>query len=481
MATFTGTTNPDNFVGLDGVADTFRFTPLTLSGGDTAKGGNGAINDTLELTGPGRLTASQMAGVSQIEILRLLVGEIVLQVTNLMATTTRSNNLAIVGSSGNDTVSTVAVTDVTRKVSFTAGDGDDIYIGGIGLDSVSIRHDQLTANDVLIGGTGSARDGLTISSAGELASDAFANVVGFEVINLAAGGNAITLGQETIGSSSGGSLRVIGGSGADSLTVSGSARIVASLGDGDNFFHNGGTGQSEVTGGADDDNFYGGTTKDRLFGMGGGDYLQASSGSKGSYLDGGADVDTLYSNDTDTTMIGGAGADFIYGGFGRQIIEGGADEDTIFLIGDGKADVVRYVAQTDGGAGRDTIQSLSGGPLGDGDLKIQLAKAAFATLGGNLDKVVLDNGSGNVDGADLVLYDDGGAGLIDASSVNAHLYNHYFADATAGTLVLNNNNNGSATLYYDTGSFFAGRPAVVLATIFNLADFSAFANNFELY
>ena len=53
MATITGTTGTDNFVGTDPVADVFQFSPSFLSGSDTVSGGGGSVNDIFKITAVG--------------------------------------------------------------------------------------------------------------------------------------------------------------------------------------------------------------------------------------------------------------------------------------------------------------------------------------------------------------------------------------------------------------------------------------------
>src|SRR4051794_12096355 len=101
MATFTGTTSNDNFTGTDKKSDTFRFSPANLSAGDTVVGGDGKLNDRLEFTTGGLVTASVLNGISGIEVISLETGGITLQLSDAFATVNGSAGLlSIEGSSG---------------------------------------------------------------------------------------------------------------------------------------------------------------------------------------------------------------------------------------------------------------------------------------------------------------------------------------------------------------------------------------------
>jgi hypothetical protein len=73
MALFSLTTSPtDNLVGTPGESNFFYFTATTLQSTDSVAGvAAGPFFDTLVMSSPGTVTASQFAGVNNIEGLTL--------------------------------------------------------------------------------------------------------------------------------------------------------------------------------------------------------------------------------------------------------------------------------------------------------------------------------------------------------------------------------------------------------------------------
>src|SRR5262245_31788363 len=85
MAVFTLTGGVDNFTGNAGETNTFQFTSTTLQSTDTVTGGaTGVFIDILSLTAPGTVTATQFAGVTDVEQLTLPDGTNSVTLTNGM-------------------------------------------------------------------------------------------------------------------------------------------------------------------------------------------------------------------------------------------------------------------------------------------------------------------------------------------------------------------------------------------------------------
>src|ERR1041385_3115162 len=105
MGEFTLTSGVDNFPGDAPGNNFFFFTPATLQGTDTITGGSGpTFSDRMILTAGGTVTASQFAGVTNIEILALSsVGNNV-TLTNGLVAGTSTGQFVVFGSGNNDAV-----------------------------------------------------------------------------------------------------------------------------------------------------------------------------------------------------------------------------------------------------------------------------------------------------------------------------------------------------------------------------------------
>ncbi|RJF86475.1 hypothetical protein D3874_05080 [Oleomonas cavernae] len=326
MATFTGTSGADNFIGTNTAADTFRFAASFLTNTDTVTGGLGTVSDILELTSAGDVSAADLAHVSGIETVRMFAGAAI-DLTALMATTSRTGTITVAGSSGDDTVYGYNISDPSNRLSFTANSGDDIFVGGSGGDVVNISANQLNARDIFSGGAGT--DTLKLSSASILDATDLLNVFSFERIQLADGSNSIALSQAMVGSTTTGSLTVIGGTGNDTVDA------------------------SAVT----------------------------ATGSRVSF-DGGAG---------DDTFVGGSGNDVIDAGTGDNEIIGGAGTDSITLSTDG-VDTIHYNFLSESGSrAGDTIRGATG-LLDETDFFLAFNETEFS-VNGALDTIVTDDGS----------------------------------------------------------------------------------------
>ncbi|OYW82709.1 MAG: hypothetical protein B7Z20_13550, partial [Sphingobium sp. 32-64-5] len=160
--------------------DVFRFRAGDLAG-DTVIGGNAVTSiDTLIITTAGALAADALANVTGVETFRLAAGGngITLLAANFANT---SGVITVIGSDSSDTVDASALTSLSA-INANAGGGDDVFRFSSG---------NLTAADTVQGGSGIDR--IVITTAGTLATDAFANVSGIEQLDLAAGGNSLIL------------------------------------------------------------------------------------------------------------------------------------------------------------------------------------------------------------------------------------------------------------------------------------------------
>ncbi|WP_203074160.1 beta strand repeat-containing protein [Falsiroseomonas ponticola] len=264
------------------------------------------------------------------------------------------------------------------------GDGNDTIIGGAGADS-------------LVGGTGTN----TLSYAGSTVGVA---------INLLAG---TASGGDAEGDVYSGFIRVMGGSGADTLTGDAGANTLEGA-DGNDVLV-GGDGNDVLLGGNGDDTFIGGAGSDLMNGGAGFDVIDYSAsaaavsvningtaiwsggdaagdrtnvtiipGMEGvigsafgdsiignaftaSLLVGGEGNDSLRGSNNADTLNGGAGDDYLLGGNGNDIYIGGAGNDTFQEDSAGGFDIVSYAGSTAGMlALRDNYYTPVTNTFGDG-------------------------------------------------------------------------------------------------------------------
>jgi len=266
MAIFNGTNGADSFVGADGEADTFRFTPATLGASDTVIGGGGAFTDILQFTAAGGFEAPQFNGVAGIERIQHHAGGNAYALTAALVAGA-VGSFEVRGAAGADSVDGSAIANPLLRISFFAGGGADTLVGGAGNDSFSVLagfagarhfaggggHDQLvtqaafwSGSDVFLGGAGVDR--LLFNASGSIAAGALAGLGSVEEIQF---GNTLTIAlalNDAAVAQAGGVLAVLGGVGGaqrvdGSAVTAGAIRYVA------------GTGADTFLGGAGDDRF----------------------------------------------------------------------------------------------------------------------------------------------------------------------------------------------------------------------------------
>lgn len=247
----------------------------------------------------------------------------------------------LLGLGGNDTLQGDG-----RGMILHGGEGDDLLIGGTGVDSANYGAVWLDGVQ-LSGPTG----GVTVNLAaggpqavgGGMGVDTFVSI---ENVNGGAFG-------DTLGGGSGANA-INGGAGDDSLS---------GLGDADLLF--GADGADSLYGGEGDDNLDGGPGANLLRGEAGDDVLR-----------GGQDFDDLHGNMGDDTLTGGGGDDWVVGG-----------KDGDSLAGDGGGDIVF------GNLGGDTCDGGDGGDIVRGGQDDDIVRG-----GGGDDFVSGDRGSDTISG-----------------------------------------------------------------------------------
>jgi Ca2+-binding RTX toxin-like protein len=230
--------------------------------------------------------------------------------------------------------------------------------GGVRLDWTSVESHTFSGDTVVPGDAlvrGSDLDNrIIISSAGGTQLNVRADGI-FHLINVT------------------GKVRVEGGLGADSISVSGNVigdfeliggderdRLVGSVG---NDLLDGGDENDLLLGGAGDNTFIGGDGNDQMSGRNGADVMdggegndvliggsgddilrgnagndQISGGNGNDVILAGTGNDTVNGQNGNDIISGGAGDDFLQGGGGLDIVIGGDDADTV--AGDGSDDLV---------------------------------------------------------------------------------------------------------------------------------------------
>lgn len=166
-----------------------------------------------------------------------------------------------------------------------------------------------------------------------------------------------------------GSTLVVGGDGADSITIRGDQgypldfrdildppgpQVVfnyASGGDGDDFIVDAGAGRTYLSGDEGSDTLFAGLGGDSVLAGSGDDLVVVYSGN--ADVSGGADDDFIYDLGAgDSTLYGDDGADTIFAGYGSDTVNGGSGDDLIAVFGDSISDTVV------GGDGVDTLVVL---------------------------------------------------------------------------------------------------------------------------
>ncbi|WP_170985238.1 calcium-binding protein [Roseomonas sp. AR75] len=424
MATYSLTGLPnDNLSGADTVADIFVVAgPNRLVATDTVQGGGGAFSDLLRITASITLAASAFANVRGIERLQITAaGGAAVTLGDAMASDGALAAFYVFGSGGGDTL--VGSEVLSKPLAMTGDAGDDWLVGGGGADSIApgigadtvdggagndtveMAFAALTAQDLLDGGAGND-DLLRLTGPfANLSAAFFANLAGFERIELDAA--ALTPLTATVGAgytAGGNALTLNGALGNDTLRAMEAQLAVVFLG---------GAGDDRLIGGGFGDTLVGDAGNDVLFGMGGSDVLDGGDGN--DRLVGDTGNDQLIGGSGNDTLFGGSGADTLSLGAGVDRADGGSGSDR-YLVSVTDLTSADLIADEDGSA--DTLelldvfdrvaQSFAGISI-SGTLAGRLLGIERFLMGSGNDTVLAASAIGDSAGADAVTI-IGGAG-----------------------------------------------------------------------
>ncbi len=286
---------------------------------------------------------------------------------------------------------------------------------------------------------------------------------------------------------------ILGNGGNDNLSALGGNDIVA--GGAGNDMIDGGAGNDILDGGAGDDNIEGGDGIDTAdyrsatagvtvnlsvntaqnTGGAGSDTLSGIENIEGSNfndnLTGDANANRLSGGAGDDTLSGGAGDDFLIGGEGNDKLSGGLGYDIASYAGAAAAVTVSLAtiaAQNTGGAGVDTLSSISG--LIGSNFNDVLTGNQYSNLlsgGGGDDRLIGGDGSDTLDGGagldkmfgglgdDIYYVDSSSDAVVEYAGEGTDLV-HASVNYTLKANVENVELEGSANLYA-TGNELANR------------------------
>ena len=368
---------------------------------------------------------------------------------DFVQTTIGSSNLygdagddSLYGGSGDDLLNGGADNDV-----LVGGAGNDTLIGGSGIDTAKFFDEVSGVNVELGGGTVSGPNTGDDQIGGAGGDDTLDGGAGNDYADFyhAAGGVVVDLSTSSASVDGDGgsdtliSLENVYGSNFDDVIDGDSGGNILKGFDGIDTL-DGGLGNDVLDGGDGNDILTDSDGTNILSGDGGDDFLQVSDATANLYggdgndtlimdysfgeAHGGNDDDVIRVYDEsgveyDATIYSDAGDDLLYGGYGDDFIDGGADNDYLYgyegndILNGGTGDDTLIAGDgddiLDGGFGSDTLfgnlgsDNLDGG---DGD----------DTLDGGYDSDALFGGTGNdaLDGGygDDTLYGDGGDDLL---------------------------------------------------------------------
>ena len=293
------------------------------------------------------------------------------------------------------------------RIEIASLDGDDLLIGGRGVDQVN-------------GGEGDDTAEFDYSAAAaNLVISAANNTV--QILNRSAAGSSESLiGIENISVTTGPAWDVFR---VDALTSAGVHRVTINSGDGNSFVNAWATNvEVNVFSGADRDIIWTGTADDQIHAGDGNDIVFSNSGHDTISKQGG--TGTVYAGNGNDEVIIGGNLSVVFGGNGndtidvtdgRSIVYGEAGDDTLLggdavdrFFGGAGNDVLRGFGDNDhlhGDAGDDVLDGGDGADVlvGDGGRDILIGGQGLDSLFGGQHDDILIGGSTNLSDQELIL------------------------------------------------------------------------------
>ena len=492
------------------LSGTTTFTVSGLQGDLSASGVSGSLNVTTVAVASG-LSIATGTGSNNINVSALTTGEILTLTGSSAATVTLgAGNLVASGDSGNLTVfggSSVTLGSGTDTVSFS-GSGDTVTLG-TGTDTVTFAGASNTVNAVIGTGatlnsldslTGGSGNTLVLTGTGSFDLNSLTGFSGFQYVTLAGTGESLTLknGQNlTVTAGSGNTVTL--GSGLEAVTFSsGTNRIntaASTLNSTDVFVGGSGSDTLAITGA--------GTSASHLAaGLSSGlTSFEQLDLSGASYVDfalaGNNQVLNLTEGSNDTVSFSGSGNAITLGSGAETVnFTGGSTTSNIVTLGAG-LDSMNFANGTNtiittnanftssqtihGGAGIDTIQISGIASVVDSDfakvtgveaLKLSGAGANSVTVGANASA---DVGAGNT----LTISDSAGSGnfTLNAAAMTAKVSvtggsgsNTITGGQAADSFFGHGTNSGTNSFVYNTAALAQNSLAANADTITNFVS-----------
>jgi Ca2+-binding RTX toxin-like protein len=193
---------------------------------------------------------------------------------------------SIVGGGGNDTLISGNGNDT-----IVGGGGSDYLEGGVGNDVLRFGNGEFIAGDTVYGGDNT--DTIILTSNDQAIPDsAFSNKFELEAFTTANGTNSLTMAGTATSAFSNITVTITGGSGVDTITLTGFGRSTSV---------DGGDGNDYITGTAQADTVLGGVGNDTIIGAAGNDSIVGGDGS--DVIWGGAGVDTMSGLEASGTAV----------------------------------------------------------------------------------------------------------------------------------------------------------------------------------
>lgn len=354
------------------------LTGVMFTSGDTITGNADTVAgdteiDTIEFSGGVSLTTGALANVSGIDKLKMLgTGGQSVTLTDAFVASALGQHVALEFNTSNTTGVTanaslltspqsVTVTTGLGNDTITAGGGNDTISSDGGTDRIIFAATSLTSSDSVVGGSGS--DTLHLTGSATLTESAFDKIYGIDVFTFAnSSGWNVSVDRDPIMRSDIGTSATF-----DFSAVSVGGIVFNGLGINSSTYGAtiyGGSSSDTITGGFGIDYISGLNGNDSIKGDGSADTIDGGNGNdiilgeaSADVLNGDADNDSISGGTNNDTITGGSGNDTILGNDSNDSLDGGADTDTVSYAG-GAGVTVSLASGTASGQGTDTLANF---------------------------------------------------------------------------------------------------------------------------